>query len=151
MPTPSPMRMPSARRSNGRIRSLGDSARSSENTLQNVTSCTRCTPPTIMASALPAVRSRTAVSTAIRDDAQAASSVYAGPRRSSRLAMRDAARFGTSPIAASGRSGPSVSVNAARTRASCSAVSVGTSSDSVVTSWVETLTRWSSRATPEAR
>ncbi len=75
MPTPSPMRMPSARRSKGRIRELGDNARSSEKTLQNVTSCARCTPPTIMVSARPATSSRTAVSTAIRDDAQAASSV----------------------------------------------------------------------------
>ena len=67
----------------------------------------------------------TAWSTAISEDAQAASTVYAGPRRSSRLAMREAARLGTRPIAASGRSGPSCSVNASRTRSSWPAAEAG--------------------------
>jgi len=50
----------------------------------------------------PLVSSCTAWSTAISDEAQAASTVYAGPRRSRRFATREAARLGTRPIAGLG-------------------------------------------------
>ncbi len=150
-PVPSPISRPSAPRWNGRIRSLGESARNCANTLHRVTSWQWCTPPASTRSQRPPASSPTAWSTATSDDAQAASTVYAGPRRSSRLAIREAARLGTSPIADSGRSGPSRSVNASRTRASCPAVRSGSSSPRVRTSWCAVRTRWSSRTRPGVR
>ncbi len=145
-PTPSPMSTPSADRSNGRICCEGESARSIANVLQKVGSCTMCAPPTSIVSARPRRSSRMPASTAISDDAQAASTVYAGPRRSSRLAIREAARFGTSPIAASGRSGPSFATNAAWTRSTASSGRSGSTSRSVTATWRAVLTRCSMRA-----
>ena len=75
MPVPSPIRMPSALRSNGRITPEGLSAFSWENTLHNVTSWQWWTPPASIRSERPDHSSSTACDTASSDEAQAASSV----------------------------------------------------------------------------
>jgi hypothetical protein len=90
MPEPSPISVPSADRSNGRICWDGDSARNWWNALQKPTSCTWCTAPAIITSQRRVSSSSTPRLTASSDDAHAASTVYAGPHRSRRLAMREA-------------------------------------------------------------
>ncbi len=151
MPVPSPMRMPSARRSNGRITPVGLRALSWEKTLHSVTSWQWWTPPASTTSDRRASSSVTAWSTARSELAQAASSVYAGPWRSRRLATRDATRLGTRPIDASGCDGPSASWNWVRIASSRSAGRSGTSSATHATSWWAVRTRWSSRAVAGVR
>jgi hypothetical protein len=102
MPVPSPISTPSASASNGRISPFRLNACNWLNTDQKLMSCTWCTPPASTASSRPLASSVIPWSTAISEDAQAASIVYAGPRRFSRFATRDAARLGTRPIVPSG-------------------------------------------------
>ena len=106
MPVPSEMSTPSASRLNGRISPDGLRAPSWEKTDHRVTSWQWWTPPASTASQRPDRSSEMAASTAISELAQAASTVNAGPPRSRRLAIREAARFGTRPMADSGRSSP---------------------------------------------
>ena len=77
--------------------------------------------------------------------------VYAGPARSSRLAIREATRLGTRSIADSGRWAPNRDWKAARTASNCGCARSGRSSRSVVTSWFAVRTRWSNRARPGVR
>jgi hypothetical protein len=86
-------------------------------------------------------------STASSDDAQAASTVYAGPRKLSRLATREAVRLGTSPMAPSGEWLPRRESNASRTLSSWSSASSGSSSRSTPMTWVDIRIRWLYRDT----
>ncbi len=72
---PSPISTPSASLWKGRIRSLGESAPSWLNTLQKVMSWQWCTPPASITSQRPLPSSRTAWSTAMSEEAHAASTV----------------------------------------------------------------------------
>ena len=128
IPVPSARSVPSAARSNGRIVSLGLSARSRLRALHTVAWWAWWTAPASIASACPSRSARTACSTASSDDAHDASSVYAGPRRSKACATRDAANPGTSPVDGSGPSGPSRAQNARRISSSRDRPSSGTSS-----------------------
>src|SRR5581483_4740913 len=95
--------------------------------LQNDGSWVRWTPPATAMSTVPSSRSRHAWSSATSELAHAASTVYAGPPRSSRFEMRDAVRFGTRPIAVSGPYVPAPAWKAALTRSRSSSPRSGRS------------------------
>ena len=94
---PSLMAMPSAPASNGRQWPPGESACVLAKHRYANGFWMASTPPTTAMSLSPLCRSRTASVTAASDEPQAASTVKFAPPRSSRLAIRPAATFISSP------------------------------------------------------
>ena len=129
--------------------SVGDSARSWQNTLHRVRSWQWWTPPARTTSAAPERSWFTPWSTAMSDErARRIDRVRRAPQVEPVGDARLAARLGTRPIELSGRSGPRRSWNSAFTCARRAWSMSGTSTRRASTSCWAVRTRWSSRATP---
>ncbi len=148
---PSPSSVPSASSSNGVIRSRRDSAPSWQKMLSTGTGIQTCAPPATTRSHEPSRRCVIACWTAINDDAQAASTVYVGPIRSSRLAIRPTMMFGTSPGTVSGLSAGSTRCISERSRSSCSGVFSGYRRATICSVCSTIRPRWTAIALPPLR